>query len=85
MLIRYVNSHTVVLRQWHTFCITKFFCIYNSSELSSTKIYFRMLKSKDRQIVTIISFLPNTVKTTPDFDYKVFSIREVTLQVDLNT
>lgn len=85
MLIRYLDSHAVVLGQWQTSCISQFSCIYNSSEPSSTKIYFRMSKNRDRQIVTAISFSPDTVETTPESDYEVFSVGEVRLQVDSDT
>ena len=85
MLIRYLDNHTVVLGQWHTSYISQFSCIYNSSDPSSTKIYFKMLKSRDRQIVTAISFSLDTVETTPEPDYEEFSVEEVRLRVDLDT
>lgn len=85
MLIRYVDSHTVALGQWHTSCVSQCFCIYNSSGPSSTKIYFRMSKTRDRQIVTAISFSPDTVEIMQDSDYQVFNVGEVRLQADSNT
>jgi len=85
MLIRYLDSHAVVLGQWHASSASQCSCIYNSSGPSITNIYFRISKSRDRQIVTSISFSPDTAETTPDSDYQVFSVGEVRLQVDSDT
>jgi hypothetical protein len=85
MLIRYLDSHTEVLGQWHASSASQHSCIYNSSGPAITKIYFGMSKSGDRQIVTDISFSPATVQTTPDYDYQVFSVGEVRLKAGLDT
>jgi hypothetical protein len=77
MLIHYLNGHTTVLGQWHASCVSQCSCIYNCSGPSITKIYFRMLKSGDHQIVTDISFSPDTSETTPVHDYRVFDAGEV--------
>lgn len=80
MLLHYLNSHTKVLGQWHTSSPSQHACIYNNSGPAITKIFFRMSKSRDHQVVTDISFSPATVETTLDSDYQVFSVREVRLK-----
>ena len=75
MLIRYLDSRTVVLGQWNTYP-SRYSCIYNGSEPGITKIYFRMSKFGDRQIVTAISF---SFEAAPDSHYQVFTIGQVRL------
>lgn len=81
MLIRYLDSRTVVLGQWNA-CPSQCSCIYNSSEPGITKIYFRMSKSGDRQIVTAISFSPDAFEMAPDSHYQTFTMGQVKLQDD---
>lgn len=85
MLIHYTDGQTKVLGQWHASCPWQHSCIYNGSGPAISNIYFRMSKAGNSQIVTDISFSPNTVETTPDSDYVVFSVREVRLNAHLDT
>ena len=84
MLIHYVNSLILVLGQWHASCISHYHCIYDNNGPSITNIYFKLLEVGPHQIVTDISFSPNTVQTTPNSNYQVFSVEEVMLQPDLD-
>jgi hypothetical protein len=85
MMIHYHTGPTIVLGQWHTSCVSRRSCIYDSSGPSITNIYFLMLQSGDRQIVTDISFSPDTSETTPARDYRVFGVGEVNTAGKLDT
>ncbi|KAH8598585.1 hypothetical protein B0O99DRAFT_615449 [Bisporella sp. PMI_857] len=76
ILMHYVNGRALVLGQWRAFCASSYYCIYSKNRPRITDIFFKLSKTDQHQIVTEISFLPNTIEMTLSSDYQVFNVKE---------
>jgi hypothetical protein len=72
--IHYLRAPPVVLGQWHTSYPSQHTSIYNGNGRNACRIYFKILKSDDHQVVTDVSF---SADKSDDHNCRCFSSEKV--------